>query len=331
MENKSHAYAAGTFVLVVTALLVAMAVWLTRDHSEQRVYEISSRDGVTGLQPQAGVRYKGVVVGRVMAIELDPQTRGNVLVRINVNDNVPVTTTTFAALGFQGVTGLAFIQLDDPTDNSPALDTSKTQFARIPMRVGMFGRFAEQGGQILTQVEQVGRKVNTLLDEQNQKTLLAAVNNLSLAAANIAQLTRSVDQLVSAKPSSDATALQRTVTQAEATLKSLQATTERLGAGADAIRGTATDFGRLAGRVTEPGGTLDQIAQSTATLAATGQALNSTLVPRLNRTVEDAGRSARQVGRVAEAVGESPQSLLLGRGAAIAGPGEPGFVAPVRR
>ena len=96
------------------------------------------------------------------------------------------------------------------------------------------------------------------------------------------------------------------------------------------MRGTATDFGRLAGRVTEPGGTLDQIAQSTATLAATGQALNTTLLPRLNRTVEDAGRSARQVGRAAEAVGESPQSILLGRGVA-AGPGEAGFVAPVRR
>ena len=29
MENKSHALAAGMFVLVVTALLVALAAWLT--------------------------------------------------------------------------------------------------------------------------------------------------------------------------------------------------------------------------------------------------------------------------------------------------------------
>ena len=31
MENKAHALAAGAFVLVVAALLVALAVWLTRD------------------------------------------------------------------------------------------------------------------------------------------------------------------------------------------------------------------------------------------------------------------------------------------------------------
>jgi phospholipid/cholesterol/gamma-HCH transport system substrate-binding protein len=331
MENKSHAFAAGAFVLAVAALLVAMAAWLTRDHSEQRVFEISSKEGITGLQPQAGVRYKGVVVGRVVAIELDPQTRGNVLVRVSVNDKVPVTTTTFASLGFQGLSGQAFIQLDDATESSPALDTTAAKVARIPLRSGLLGRFTEQGGQILAQVEQAGRKVNTLLDEQNQKTMMAAVNNLGLAAANIAQLTRSVDQLITARSASDATTLQRTVLQAEATLKSLQNTSERLGAGAESLRGTATEFGKLAGRVTEPGGTLDQIAQSTATLAATGQTLNTTLVPRLNRSVEDAGRSARQVSKVAEVVGDAPQSLLLGRGATPAGPGEPGFVAPVRR
>jgi phospholipid/cholesterol/gamma-HCH transport system substrate-binding protein len=31
MENKSHALAAGAFVLLVTALLLALTVWLTRD------------------------------------------------------------------------------------------------------------------------------------------------------------------------------------------------------------------------------------------------------------------------------------------------------------
>ena len=80
MENKSHAIAAGAFVLAVATLLVALAVWLMRDNSEKRVYEISSRDGVTGLQPQAGVRYKGVLVGRVTGIDLDAKTSGNVLV-----------------------------------------------------------------------------------------------------------------------------------------------------------------------------------------------------------------------------------------------------------
>jgi phospholipid/cholesterol/gamma-HCH transport system substrate-binding protein len=68
MENKSHAYAAGTFVLALLALLIGLAFWLTKDNTQQRVFELSSREAVTGLQPQASVRFKGVNVGKVTAI-----------------------------------------------------------------------------------------------------------------------------------------------------------------------------------------------------------------------------------------------------------------------
>jgi phospholipid/cholesterol/gamma-HCH transport system substrate-binding protein len=331
MENKSHALAAGAFVLAVAGLLVAMAVWLMRDTSEQRVFEISSRDTVTGLQPQAGVRYKGVMVGRVTAIELDRQTRGNVLVRIAVNESAPVTTTTFASLGFQGVTGLAFVQLDDSAQDSPMLATSREQMARIPMRQGMVSRLTEQGGNVMGQLEQVGQRTNALLAAENQKTLMAAIASLGQAAASIGQLSQRAEKLLSAQAGADAVSLPRLVSQADTTLKSMQTASERLSASAEAVRGSATEFRRMSTRMNEPGGTLDKIAQSTEALAATGQTLNATLLPRLNRTADDAARTARQVGRVADAVGEAPQSLVTGRGAAQPGPGEPGFVAPVRR
>src|SRR5690349_20305397 len=110
MENKSHAWAAGLFVLGVTALLIALAVWLTRDAGSSHAYELSSRDTVTGLQPQAAVRYKGVAVGKVTHIGFDPDAPGNVLIRIDVNDTTPLSPTTFATLSYQGITGLAFVQ-----------------------------------------------------------------------------------------------------------------------------------------------------------------------------------------------------------------------------
>ena len=38
MENKSHALAAGAFVLAMLALLIGLAVWLTRDNRVLRLY-----------------------------------------------------------------------------------------------------------------------------------------------------------------------------------------------------------------------------------------------------------------------------------------------------
>ena len=160
MENKSHAFAAGAFVLVVAALLAALAAWLTRDTAEQRVFEISSAEGVPGLQPQAGVRFKGVLVGRVTDIALDTVQRGNVLLRIAVNEQAPITQSTFATLGFQGVTGLAFVQLDDKGEQPTALVATGSTPPRIPMRPSMVSRFTEQGGNLLTQMEQASGRVN---------------------------------------------------------------------------------------------------------------------------------------------------------------------------
>src|SRR3972149_8935774 len=108
MENKAHALAAGACVLLVGAMLVALAIWLTRDSGVRRVYEMSTREAVSGLQPQAAVRYRGIDVGKVARIGFDPQTKGNVLVRIAVDDKAPITQSTFGTLGYQGGAGPGF-------------------------------------------------------------------------------------------------------------------------------------------------------------------------------------------------------------------------------
>ncbi len=329
MENKSHALAAGTFVLLLLAMLIALAVWLTRDTSGQRLFDISSKDAVTGLQPQAGVRYKGVQVGRVTSIALDPQTRGNVLVRIAVNDTAPITITTFASLGFQGVTGLAFVQLDDSNEASAPLATSSTRVARIPMRQGLVSRLTEQGGHMLGQLDQASQRLNTLLEPDKQQAMVEAVNNLSKAAAQLGRLTRHADQVLSGNGPEGSANLPRVAAQAEASFKSIQTTAERLRDSAEVVKGAAENFRRTTTRMNEAGGTLDKIARSTEALAATSTALNATLLPRLSRTSDDAARTVRQFGRVAEGLAEQPQSLLLGRGAALPGPGEPGFAPPL--
>lgn len=328
MENKSHAFAAGAFVLVLLALMTALAVWLTRDTTEQRVFEISSPEGVTGLQPQAAVRYKGVLVGRVTEIALDPVQRGNVLLRIAVNETAPITQSTFAALGFQGVTGLAFIQLDDKEEGSAALVAQGDAVPRIPMRPSMVSRLSEQGGNLLTQLEQASIRMNSLLATDNQKQLMGAIGNLSQAAANISALTQRAGAVLGAEGAPDAVNLPRMVQQADVTLKSMQSTAERLSTSAEAVRNSADEFRRTNRRLNEPGGTLDKIAQSTEALATTSRQVQSQLLPRLNRTVEDTGRTVRQVGRAAETLGDDPQSVLWGRSSTAPGPGERGFVAP---
>ena len=318
MENKSHAIGAGAFVLVVAALLVALAAWLTRDSGENRLFEISSREGVTGLQRQAGVRFKGVTVGRVQSIALDQEISGNVRIRIAVDTTAPITKSTFASLGFQGVTGLAFIQLDDAGESKEPLASTDDNPARIPMRPGLMSRLTDQGSGLLTKLDDATQRANQLLTTENQKKLMDAVDNLSQAAASISQLAKHADQ-------ANLPALSQ---EASVTLKGLRETSVRLGTSADAVRTSADAFKVMSNRISNPGGTLDNISQGADALLATGQNFNTTLMSRLNRTVDDTARTVRNIGRAVDAVNDNPQSLLMGNGAAVPGPGEPGFVAP---
>jgi len=312
MENKSHALAAGTFVLVVLALLVALAVWLTRDTRDLRIYELSSKGAVTGLQPQATVRFKGVNVGKVTSIGFDPLVPGNVLLRIAIDDEAPITQSTFATLGFQGVTGLAFLQLDDSGESKVALPDGHMPPARIPMRPSLLSRLSDQGASILTQLEETSRRVNLLLAPDNQKKLMGAIGDIGQAAAQFGP---------------DRLNLPRLMQEANATLKTFQDTSVRVGESADEARRSARAFRTVTERMSEKGGTLDQLAQGVGTLATTGQTLNAATLPRLNHAVDDAARTVRQVGRAANTVTDNPQSLIFGNGPITPGPGEPGFSA----
>ncbi len=328
MENKAHALAAGAFVLLVSALLVALAVWLTRDVALRTVFEISTREPVTGLQAQAAVRFRGIPVGKVLSIGFDPKIAGNVLLRVSVDDATPITTSTFATLGFQGVTGLSFVQLDDTGASTVELESPDGEAARIPLRPGLISQLTDQGASAIAQVEEATRRLNALLAPEQQKTLMAAVRNMGQAGSSVQQLTLHLDQLLQAQLGPQRLSLPQLAQEASATLKALQAASIEATRTAQEGAKAANELTRMSQRLNQSGGTLDQLQEGAAALAAGGRTLNASTLPRVGLAADDTARAARQVERAAATLNERPQSLLFGTGAVPPGPGEPGFAVP---
>ena len=318
MENKSHALAAGIFVLVVAAMLAGLAIWLTRDNASYEQYELSTKDGVTGLQPQAAVRYKGVAVGKVTRIGFDPQVGGNVLIRIAVNEQAPISPTTFAILGYQGVTGLAHILLDDAEQPYPELPPGPSGLPRLPIKPSPFGMLAEQAPNILAQVEEATRRVNQLLSDGNQQRLGAAIDNLALAAGSVNTLTQRLDTTVVQRLDPALAALPPLAGDARKTLQSLQQASA-------SVTALAHDVGQTTQRLNAEGGAIDQITLGTKALARTADQFGTATLPRLNRAADDTSRAARQLSRAAGGVTDNPQLFIYGSGRIPPGPGEEGF------
>lgn len=321
MENKSHALAAGLFVILVSALLAGLGMWLTRDQTEYKVYELSSKDSVTGLQPQAVVRYKGVAVGKVTNIGFDPQAAGNVLIRLAVNTDTPVSPTTFATLGYQGVTGLAHIQLDDADGPLPAPAPGASGLPRLPLHSSSLSQLAEQGPLILGQVQEATQRINHLLNEDNQQRFGLALHNLGQAAGSIDQLARRLDATV-------ATRLDPALAGMPALMQNAQDTLQALRQAGDGTAGAAEEVRQAVRTLNADGGAIADIAAGAKSLSIAADRFGRITLPRLNEAADEAARTARRLGRTAAGLNDNPQAFIYGRGRAEAGPGEPGFAAP---
>ena len=320
MENKAHAMAAGAFVLVVSALLALLAVWLLRDNSQRDMYEMSTSETVSGLQPQAVVRFRGVPVGKVEVIGFDNKVKGNVLIRISIDRAAPVTKSVFATVASQGVTGLGFIQLDDSGTSSERLVPNDDDPPRIPLKPGGLDKLLKQSEVIFDQVEQASTKLNRMLAEDNQKRLVTALDSMGQAASNISVLSTTLTSILNAQLGPDKVNIPKLVKDMDAAVISLRTTSNQAGR-------AVSEIGNTAKRLNEKGGPLDKLSEGGTALATGVETFSAATLPKLGEVADETARAMRQLRRTVNAVDDNPQSLIFGNGPPQPGPGEPGFSA----
>jgi len=304
MENRSHALIAGIFTVLLTVAIVATAMWLNRDTTERVSYTLVTNGSVAGLNPQAAVRYRGMEVGKVEAIEFDSKKIGQILVQVGIQPNTPITTATFAELGMQGLTGLAFIQLDadanarDPKPLPPS--------ARLTIRPSLLDRVSASGEGLVAKLSTAADQFNQLLSENNQRLLTGTLSNLQAVSAKVGVLVDEV-QPAARNVSALAAAGRQTLLSANDTMVS--------------ITKLAQDLNGKVGAVDRIAGSMDEVAHA-------ANAFETSTLTRANTFMDDAGRSARTIDRAVDRLGEDPTAVLFGPQPGIPGPGEAGFVAP---
>ena len=307
MENKSHAMAAGIFMLVLASMLVGLALWLTRDQRQYTSYELSTTDAISGLQPQATVRYKGVAVGKVTHIGFDHERNGHLLIRIAVDSQAPVQPGyTYAQLGYQGVTGIAHVQLDDAPGPSPIQPTGPSGPPRLPMKSSPLNVLADQGMMILSRADEAAERINRLLGDANQERFSLLLDNLNHTNRTLQRLGERVDPI----------------------LQELPALVQDSRSGIRTLTSTGEKFGQLADRLQAPDGVLQHLQTGSQSLVQSAQRFERYTLPGIQRASSDLGLASRQMGHTMANIDANPQSLIYGNGTVRPGPGEPGFAPP---
>lgn len=308
MESRSHALWAGFFTIALAILATVFALWLGKDNILRTPYTIATKLSVAGLNLQAAVRYKGIKVGNVSDIDFDEKNPGQILLKLDILADTPVNANTYGTLGYQGVTGIAYVQLDEDTNMAVAGTTQKIK--QIPLRPGLLQNLEQRGMAILVQTEELSKRLNSLLEPNNRQSLVSAIDNIGKAAAAWQTIPGKLDPVISSLPD--------LVTQTRSSVDAFKVFSDDATITSSNIRTLSNSLQGDDGVFAKLNVAADQV----------GNSLTLETLPNINTLSREARRSVQSINRVAETINERPRSLIFGNGTVAPGPGEAGFIAP---
>jgi phospholipid/cholesterol/gamma-HCH transport system substrate-binding protein len=312
MESRAYALVTGLFVLGIAGCIVVWAHWLAKVPVARTSYHVVSTVPVAGLNPEAQVRYRGMGVGRVSSIALDEKDPRRILVNIEVDSNIPVTRGTYAQLGMEGITGIAYVHLlDNFKDMQPAVKGADG-FAELPLKPSFFDALSDDAEGVMRDARELMGSLNGLLTPDNRKRITTTLASLERISANLEVASARLPVVVARTEAWLSEDNRRLVVNS---LESVNETAKTLPELARDAKLLVKDARELVGQV----GKLSDEAHGT-----TGSVREDTL-PRVNALAESVERSAQRVGRLALQLDREPQSAIFGRKPGKPGPGEPGF------
>ncbi len=214
METRASYILVGAFVLALVAATFSIIIWMARVEFEEapQRYAIFFAGSVTGLSVGSPVRYRGVPVGSVTGIALDPADIERILVEIEIAQGTPIKTDMVASLGFQGITGIAFIHMSGGTRAAPLLKpTARQPIPVIPSETSGIERLFAGAPELLDRAVALFESLARLVDEKN-------ANAVSETLENIRALTGSI--------AADGDKIEAMIADARATLAALRETSE---------------------------------------------------------------------------------------------------------
>lgn len=318
MEDRAHAIIAGLFAILLTVAVIAAYWWLSGTGSERNDYYVVSEQPVTGLNAQATVKFRGVNVGQVSSIGFDTANPMIILIKISVDKKLRLTRGTYAQLKTQGLTGLAYIELNDSGKNPQTLSLAEEGSERIPLHTSDMENLIDSGKQLAERsrvlVESSIRLVedgNKLFEQHNIERIEQILTSLDQATrelkpllASVAQTSQRVNSMFSEEHQ------QRVLSVADSANNALR----QIGPLVQDMRRVAADFHDMSAQIQHSGTEIS------------GK-INDETLPRLNELTIQLTQDAKHLDALMQELEQNPQSLIFGKPQLVPGPGEPGFNA----
>ncbi|MDR2925808.1 MAG: MCE family protein [Azoarcus sp.] len=301
METRAHHLIVGLFTVFMVGAALFFALWMSGEsEGRYQIYDVLFDEAISGLSKGSTVEFKGIRIGTIDDLRLNPANPRQVRARIRVDAEAPIFSDTRARLNTASITGLSTIRLTE--GRGEVLKPQPGEIPVIPTELSSLDKLLDSGENVITNANDALVHIQALFSETNLANIERILKNLELATGALANGREDMRQTL--------TQLSQVSTQANAVL------TE------------ASQVMQNANRLLDgPGKTaFDSAQRSMASLEHTTQTLDKLLAD--NRTPLDTGfKSLAELGpavtelratlaslrMIARRLEERPADYLLGR------------------
>jgi phospholipid/cholesterol/gamma-HCH transport system substrate-binding protein len=200
METRASYVAVGAFVVLLAAALAGFVVWLGKFQDKEGLayYDVRLSGSVTGLQEGGTVRYRGIPVGSVFKLQIDPEDIQLVRATIRIRRDTPVRTDTVASLELQGVTGVSYILLSGGSQTAESLPvTREPPYPVITSKPSTIEQLFEGAPDLVNRLNELVGNINQLFDDNNRAAISDTLANLQTVTGALADNAGGIAQLLS--------------------------------------------------------------------------------------------------------------------------------------
>ena len=165
MYSKVNYTIVGLFVVLFSIGMVWFAFWLAKYGLEEdySTYRLEMKDSIAGLSKDSNVMLRGVNIGRVRDININPNNIEMVELLLEIKKDIPIKEDMVASTQMLGVTGLLSIEIEGGTNEARTLEPTNEYIPLIYSKPSLLSKFTNN-------LNDMSSKLDTLLS-QSEKLL----------------------------------------------------------------------------------------------------------------------------------------------------------------
>ncbi len=307
MYSKVNYTIIGIFVVLFTLGIIFFAFWLgnTGFKDDFDLYLIHMKESVSGLSKDSGVKLKGVDIGTVSDIRINPKNIEEIEIILKIKKGIPIKEDMRGVISMYGLTGLSFVNIEGGSNRSKRLKSIDGEIPVIQAGISTLNNLEDKFEDLSDKLLSIMKRGEEVLSDENLKNFSALLDNANQVAV---KGTAVEDKIIA------------TLDEAESALKEFNESFEKLSQNFDSL---AIDLHKeIKPSLKKFNSMTKSIDDLSAQIYKTVNRGDYNMQKIMQPTINDLREVAEQIDALTRQLRESPSDLLYKSGQPRRGPGE---------